>query len=222
MRILFSLLLVGLSFTSYTQSTYWVGVNGTAQFNQFEYIKGTLVQGPVEGAPKANWTAFGVSVRSQTEGKWSYLLGVNYASELFRVSYVFDPPITGNDPFVPTGTDVTYSYIDIPLEVSYQFTKAASFEVLGFGGLNYSALLNTKEETKMQDESMVESEYFSEYKPSNLLQAKIGVQARYNFSDNVRISLNPYAGFGLIQNTEDYGKKKPFSYGATLLLEYGM
>lgn len=222
MRIIFPIIFLCFSLSGNAQNSYWLGVNGTAQFNQFEYIKGTLAQSPVKGAPKANWTVFGLSLRKQTEGKWSYLLGVNYASELFRVSYVFDPPITGNDPFVPSGTDVTYSYIDIPLEVSYQFTKAASFEVLGFGGLNYSALLNTKEETKMRDESMVESEYFSAYKPSNLLQAKIGVQARYNFSDNVRISLNPYAGFGLIQNTEDYGKKEPFSYGATLLLEYGM
>lgn len=222
MRFFTVLLFVSLSIMSHAQSNnFWVGVNGNAQFNRYEYIKGTLVQGQGEGAPDANWTGIGVHVRMENESKWSYLFGVNYALEAFHVAYVFNPSQSGsNDPFIPASTDVVYSYLDIPLEVSYQITKDAKFEFLAFGGFNYSALLNTEEESLMMDDSERETTYFEGYEPANLLQLKIGVQARYTFADQFRVSLNPYVGYGLLQSTEAYGEKDPFAYGFTVLLAY--
>ncbi len=221
MRFLFTFLFVSSAIICQAQSrNFWFGVNGTAQFNTFEYMTGILVQGQGEGAPKANWTGFGVSARMENESKWSFLMGVNYAMESFNVEFVFTPT-QPNDPFIPVTTEVIYSYLDIPLEASYQITKDAKFEFLAFGGLNYSALLTTQEDSKMMDDSEKETTYFGEYKPVSLLQLKMGVQARYSFADQFRVSLNPYVGYGLIQNTETYGKKEPFAYGFTLLLEYG-
>ncbi|MFT4754391.1 MAG: hypothetical protein ACI9GM_001122 [Salibacteraceae bacterium] len=222
MRLLTLLLFIGSFHTSFSQlRSFWVGINGTVQFNTYTKTNGEIavLRPEVTSIPK--WQSFGVTAQMESLGKWSYLIGFNYAFDGFELNHNFITNHPG-DPDIPLSTEVMYSYFNIPLEASYKITKDAKLEVFAFGGLNNSFLINTKEESVMMDSSEKETLFFSKNQSSVFMQLKLGLQLRYTFDDLLRVSVNPFLSYRILENTGDSFEKNPFAFGASVALEYGI
>jgi opacity protein-like surface antigen len=196
--------------TAYSQDKGWsIGIIGSPNFYSVKSH---------EGFNHSYQTDLGLTIGLESiyslSNKLDLGLGANLTSLGYQVNYEYtflDP----GDPYIPRSGNITANYIDIPIFLRVNLLSSDKFALYPSVAFNSLFLINSKDQTTFEDNSVRESNYLN----SLIFSGQFGLGVAYSLNEKMRIKLEPrfryyLKGFDTIMNAH------PTLFQAMIGIEY--
>lgn len=199
------------------ESKFSIGLIGSIESNDYDF-KEMDINSNYEYESFIGYS-FGSGMKYGINEKLFIESGLTYYSQGYQVKYNYIFADQG-DPAIPKHSDLTVSYLKVPLKVGYEVFKIGNVKFNPTIGLNTAFQLYSMENTTYEDNSEKESDYLSNDLNEIQLSLNLDLGFEFNFSEKIALSITPFISKGLNKldkNTMDTGQ---LSYGGLFGIYY--
>lgn len=161
----------------------------------------------------ANYNAgvdFSFSLSKRSDGS----IGLYFSKMGYKVDYNFTF-IQPDDPAIPRNSDISATYLDIPVKFNFSFIKSRKWESYLSFGLIYTRLIDSDDVTVYEDNSVRNSDYLNDF----TWIAGVGLGVKYNLNKKISLKLEPQ--FRKYKDPlDDLMYEKPWAINANLGVVY--
>lgn len=124
------------------------------------------------------------------------------------------------DPLIPRQSDLTISYLRIPLKAGIQIFDYGKLNFNPSIGLNTAFQVNSNEMTTYEDDAKRESYILTRGLNKTQLGLNIDLEFEFNVNENLSFKFIPYISKGLNKLNDNAMSSGQFSYGGQLGVFY--
>lgn len=205
------------------QSIYSIGQNKNASFGligSIDYSSYDFRVTPFDHDYKSNYgCSLGFVFQYHLNGKIFVGSGLNYSTKGYEIKYNYVIMYPG-DPAIPRQSELTVSYLSMPIMIGYQLVNFGKLKFSPSFGLNIGFQMNETENTIYEDNSEKQSELLTHDLNKMQLSLSLNLGFKYPLGDKFKIGIEPFIGKGLNKMNDDSMSSGQLSYGGILGLYY--
>ena len=167
--------------------------------------------------------SFGLQIDYQINDKIGLRSGISYSRKGYKLVYewlTLDGSNRTGDPAIPLESEFRLAYLDIPVSFYYQVVKTKRYTLSPSIGIMNSVHIGDSEISEMGDGTTKETTFNSFDTNPYLSGTRLGLISNLNLSDNIFLSLEPYAMYNFSKLNDTDIENSTFTFGGYLSLNY--
>jgi hypothetical protein len=193
-----------------------IGITGSPDFYKYQFKS---IPGFAHEYKTKTGYSFGLSMNYNFVEKFSVKTGLLFSTKGYILDYSW-VPAEPNDPLIPRESDITLSFLDIPVLAAYDFVYSDKLSIYASAGIVAGILINEKEISTMGDGTEKETDFsgtlYNQDFNKVLVAINIEPGLKYNLSEKFFVSVAPYLRYGLNKISDQVLESNPWSYGASV------
>lgn len=205
------------SLVSAQEKKFSLGIEGSIDGIEYQFLE-TDINSNYEYNSNIAYS-FGIGIKYRVVEKLSLKTGILYSEQGYNLSYnyVF---MNSGDPSIPRESELSVSYIRIPIMIGYEIFDNEKFRFNPSIGMDLNFLANDTEVTTFEDGNKSNTNYQNQNLNSVLALLKLNFGLEYFIGNQIEVGLSPFIGKGLNKMDSESMKSGQLSYGISLGLFY--